>query len=230
MMTKSEKHAYLSRLDAAARDWADSRALTVEMTPVEGSDGVIFELAGAIEAVWSPRFDESDLWGFLDDSLDEARPAGQRSLPEGLTRIELENKAEALTYKTPFAVDFFRTNTREFRVTLVDVVTRQAEANTLYWRPETTKEQLLAHLDDLIEDKLDQVRDQLLTPDEHRMLSQLSPHQIPAKAEREFLGDLPLNHWLGEALAGSLLAHWKLRQVIEAMRPRPKPPTDYSIN
>jgi len=200
------------------------------MLPVEGSDGVIFELAGSIEAVWSPRFDEDDLWGFLDDSLDEARPAGQRSLPEGLTRTELENKAEAMTYKTPFAVDFFRTNTREFRVTLVDTVTRQAEVNTLCWRPETTKGKLIADLVSLIEEKLDEVRDRLLTPDEYRMLSVMASHQLPARAEREFLGDLPLSHWLREALAGSLIAHWKLRQVIETMRPRPETPTDYSIN
>ncbi len=230
MMTKSEKHAYLSRLDAAARDWAESRALTVEMTPVEGSDGVIFELAGAIEAVWSPRFDEDGLWGFLDDFLDEARPAGHRSLPEGLTRTELENRAEALTHKTPFAVDFFRTNTREFRITIVDIVTRQTEASTLSWQPATTKRKLLADLDALIEGKLDEIRDQLLTPDEHRMLSLLSPPQIPAKAERDLLGDLPLTHWLQEALTGSLLAHWKLRQVIDAMRPRPKAPPNYSLN
>jgi hypothetical protein len=230
MMTKTERLEYLGRLDAASKDWADSRALTVEMTPVEGTDGIRFELDGSIEAVWSPNLSEDDLWGFLDDYLDEARPAGHRSLPKGLTRRELENRALVLTYGTPFSVDFNRTNTREFRVTVLDVVTSDIEYSSLSWQPATTARKLLSDLEALIDGRVDEVRDRQLTPDEYRLLAQLPPSQLPPRAERAFLGDLPLSRWLQDALKGSLMAHWRLRQLLEAMRPRPEGAPDFTLN
>jgi hypothetical protein len=152
-------------------------------------------------------------------------------LPKGLTCRELENRALALTYGTPFSADFNHTTTREFRVTILDVVTSEVEYSLLSWQPATTARKLLSDLEALIEARVDEVRDRRLTPDEYRLLSELPPNQVPPCAERALLGDLPLSRWLQDALKGSLLAHWRLRQLLEAMRPQAATGApDFTIN
>lgn len=227
--TRTEKAVYLERLRDAALDWGDSRALAVEVL-AEGDD-VLLKLGESYETMWYSDYDEDDLWEFLDDKLDHARPAGDRALPAGLTRKELESKAEALTLETPFEPEFTRIQPREFFLELFDLVLMEADHCVLRWEVTSTKEQVLAELESLIEERVDEIRHRMPSDDELRWLERLNPAEVSALTMSPFLGDINLADWVAAARSGSLTANWRLRHLIEAYEQRPqKPELNVSLN
>jgi hypothetical protein len=229
MSSNPPTNAVIAEITKMALDWADSRAVDLRVEPAEDGQGLDFVFDDELEVTWHFSGETADediehaedgLWQFLDEYLQDHRPAGTRCWPFGI--IDDFEISDALESSGDGVLDaeIFRIGAREVRMHVVDNVTLDEFDLEFTWTRDTTSAQFLDMLCAPLATRVANYRARRLTDTELTVLEHYSGLARAALDTSPFLltrlrRQGSLEFFTRQARCGDLHAHSQLRRFMD---------------